>query len=290
MREINPLELATNSQKSRLYFQQGRWSGKRKCPRCNYRYINHLSSCEKRRRRYSCKRCRYVFSDFTCTYLARLKISFDIISHLLYLFVLGVPAYRIRWYVSINLATIERTFRIFRQAIYDSLILEIQNLKLSGEIEIDEALFGGHHKGGKRGWGSIEHKNLVFGIYKRNGIVITFPVSDRKHETLIPLIQQHTRKGSLYYTDDHTAYATLSLIGKHNSISHGNKEYVREDTHINGIEGFWSYAKTWLYIYRGVPRQYFHLYLKEIEFRFNNRHMDLYPIMSKMLVKTVSNL
>jgi hypothetical protein len=37
---------------------------------------------------------------------------------LLYLFVLNVPAYRIRWYVSINLATIERTFRIFRQAIY----------------------------------------------------------------------------------------------------------------------------------------------------------------------------
>ena len=42
--------------------------------------------------------------------------------------------------------------------------------------------------------------------------------------------------------------------------------------------------------YRGVPRQYFHLYLKEIEFGFNNRHMDLYPIMSKMLVKTISDL
>jgi transposase len=55
----------------------------------------------------------------------------------------------------------------------------------------------------------------------------------------------------------------LSLIGKHNYIYHGNKEYVREDTHINRIEGFWSYAKNWLYIYRGVPREYFHLYLFE---------------------------
>jgi transposase len=80
------------------------------------------------------------------------------------------------------------------------------------------------------------------------------------------------------------------LIGKHNSIYHGNKEYVREDTHINGIEGFWSYAKTWLYNYRGVPREYFHLYLKEVEFRFNNRNNNLYPIISKMLVKTVSDL
>ena len=46
------------------------------------------------------------------------------------------------------------------------------------------------------------------------------------------------------------------LIGKHQIIAHGmEEEYVREDTitHINGIEGFWSYAKTWLYHYRGVP-------------------------------------
>lgn len=27
--------------------------------------------------------------------------------------------------------------------------------------------------------------------------------------------------------------------------------------HVNGIEGFWSYAKNWLYPYRGVPSQYF---------------------------------
>lgn len=61
------------------------------------------------------------------------------------------------------------------------------------------------------------------------------------------------------------------LRGKHKTIAHGIEEYAREDnTHINGIEGFWSYAKTWLYHYRGVPKNYFHLYLKEVEFRFNN--------------------
>jgi transposase len=61
--------------------------------------------------------------------------------------------------------------------------------KLSGGIEIDEALFGGHRKVSKRGWGA-EGKTLVFGIYQRNGkAVITFAASDRKqHDTLIPLI------------------------------------------------------------------------------------------------------
>jgi transposase-like protein len=70
------------------------------------------------------------------------------------------------------------------------------------------------------------------------------------HDTLIPLIKLHTKKGSLYYTDDHTAYASLDLIGKHQIIAHRMGEYVREDnSHINGIEGFCSYARTWLYHY-----------------------------------------
>lgn len=52
---------------------------------------------------------------------------------------------------------------------------------------------------------------------------------------------------------------------------------------INGIEGFWSYAKTWLYHYRGIPKKYFALYLKEIEWRFNNRVKNLLPILLKLI-------
>lgn len=37
----------------------------------------------------------------------------------------------------------------------------------------------------------------------------------------------------------------LNMIGKqHQIVAHGREEYVREDSHINGLEGFWSYAKT----------------------------------------------
>ena len=62
-----------------------------------------------------------------------------------------------------------------------------------------------------------------------------------------------------------------------------------DDAHINGMDGFWSYAKVWLYNYRVVPKQYFHLYLKEIEFRFNNRDKELFPILVDLLVKHSSN-
>jgi transposase-like protein len=41
--------------------------------------------------------------------------------------------------------------------------------------------------------------------------------------------------------------------------------------HINGIENFWNQAKRHLRHYNGIPRQHFHLYPMECEWRFNYR-------------------
>ena len=41
--------------------------------------------------------------------------------------------------------------------------------------------------------------------------------------------------------------------------------------HINGIENFWNQAKRHLRSYNGVPRQHFHLFIKECEWRFKYR-------------------
>ena len=275
MPETDPFKLANDVSKSRVHFRHARWQGKRTCPKCGCRHLTKDGN------RHRCRRCRYKFGEFTGTYLARIRVGPDKVVQLVYLFSLGVPAYRTRFSTGMNLSTVQHAFRVFRESIYDS---SIARQRLSGRIEMDEAMFGGHRKG-KRGWGA-EGKTMVFGICKRNGHVMTFPVPDRRHKTLADLIKRHTRRGSLYYTDDYTAYAALETRGGHKIVSHGADEYVRDDAHINGIEGFWSYAKTWMYHYRGVPRQYFHVYLKEIEFRFNHRNEDLFPLLLKLLVKT----
>ena len=54
---------------------------------------------------------------------------------------------------------------------------------LSGEVELDEAYFGGHRKG-KRGRGAAG-KVPVFGILERNGQVKVEVVKNVKAETLI---------------------------------------------------------------------------------------------------------
>jgi hypothetical protein len=67
-----------------------------------------------------------VQMEFTGTYLGEFNFSLDTLVYLIYLFALGVPVYRIRFYVPLSLTTIEKTFRVFRQTIYDELLLKLR--------------------------------------------------------------------------------------------------------------------------------------------------------------------
>ena len=256
MQYPRPLALSNSCTKSEAYFRALRWKGKRYCPSCGYKRKIYILSDG----RFNCPRCSLRFREFSGTYLDHLRIPFNELSHILYLFVLGVPSYRCRGYLSVSLKTAQRIYTMFRHAIYDHSLVQLQEMILSGEIEMDETLYGGHRKG-KRGWGAAG-KHMVFGMYQRNGHVMTFPVPDRKIDTLILLVFQHSKTGSLYYSDDWHAP-------------------------IRGIEGFWSFSKNWLYQYRGIPTHHFHLYLKETEFRFNNRERDLFQLISHLLTNNL---
>ncbi len=71
----------------------------------------------------------------------------------------------------------------------------------------------------------------------------------------------------------------ILVIKKHFRVHHGKDEFVRGNSHINGIESFWSYAKTRLVKFRGMDKSKFELHLKECEFRFNHREQNLYKIL-----------
>lgn len=197
-------------------------------------------------------------------------------------FSLGVPAYRLRFKTPYSLPTIERFFRLIRYAIYQSALTETE--PLAGAIEMDETMFGGRRLG-KRGWGAAG-KIIVFGIYQRNGYVRVFPIPNRKHRTLVPLIANHTKPGGLFYTDDYHAYTFLSIRGNH-VVVEKEKGKPQGRNHLNSLEGFWSFAKHYLYHYRGVPKAYFHLYLKEVELRFNYRNENLLPIIRGLMNQSV---
>lgn len=58
--------------------------------------------------------------------------------------------------------------------------------------------------------------------------------------------------------------------------------YKRGKATINGIEGFWGYAKERLLKHHGVSLENFLSHLKEKEFRFNYRHLSGEKFVNKM--------
>lgn len=283
METIKPITIINSVRKSHIFFKHLRWYTGKHCPRCGNDILWKMKDS-----RYKCRKCSYKFGDFIGIYLGKLNIPpINEVCHILYLFVLGVPANRIKEYAEISLKTIQRIFPTIRQAIYDQALFELKESDISGEVEMDETMFGGKHTG-RRGWGA-SGKQLIFGLYQRSGKVFTFPISSINRATLLPIVQHYTRPGSLYYTDDWHAYSSLSIRGNH-VVIRKEKGKPKGRNHLNGIEGFWSFAKNWLYQYRGVPKHHLHLYSKEIEYRFNHRDENLFLLFSKLIVNLVPNV
>ena len=131
------------------------------------------------------------------------------------------------------------------------------------EVEVDESYFGARRVRGKRGRGA-SGKTIVFGIFKRNGCVYTEIVPDCKTATLQAIIRGRVTAEAVIHSDGWRGYDGLVDVGysKHFRVNHGSNEFVRGNSHVNGIEGFWSFAKRRLQKFNGVSSETFNLHLK----------------------------
>lgn len=217
-----------------------------------------------------CPRCRHKWS------YERRRVRWE----LLKAFRLNATAHHAARVVRCHYSTAYNAYHRLRTALAEMSAEEKR--PLLGELELDESYFGGRRKG-KRGRGAAG-KVAVFGILERAGRVYTVAVPDCKKETLMAKIEASTVKGSVYYTDEFTSYNDLARLGKHVPIDHG-EVFADGEAHINGIEGFWSYAKRPHRLCHGVDRESFPLYLAEYEFRYNHRDDHLLTILFNRLYK-----
>jgi len=231
----------------------------RKCWFCSSYGLSRLAD-----KRVWCSRCRTKYS------LQKLKRDLRV----LYYFYLEVSARKCAKELSLSYNTVAARYALFREAIIRHLDAEF--CKLRGRIEADESYFGGKRKG-NRGRGAF-NKQAVFGVLERDGRVYTAVVPDVSAKTLFEHIKSKTRKGSVFYTDDFKSYKDLKQYGKHSRVKH-SKTFGRGHNHINGIEGFWSFAKERFHKYHGISRGNYLPYIKEMEFRFNHRNEQLFPLL-----------
>lgn len=255
-----------------------RKNGRRFCPRCGQLKLYKLSSGK-----YRCSRCKYSFHDFSGRWINHGRLNCVQWLSLIKLFELELSVRKMAEQMNLAYNTVYRAVRTIRYSILAHA--SDANDLMVGEIELDESYFGGRRKG-TRGRGAAG-KVPVFGILERNGKVLVTVVPNVTAETLIGLTVKTVRRGSIVYTDKFRSYDSLMFCGyRHLKIDHG-KRFTSGKVYINGLEGFWSWAKERLIKHHGVSKENFPLYLKELEFRYNHRHTDIFEFVSDYLCDLV---
>lgn len=216
-------------------------------------------------------------------YVIRARISERVFRRFLRHVAADLTAVQIAQLTGLNRNSVNRLLACLRERMAEACELE---RPLRGTIEVDESYFGPRRVKGKAGRGA-GRKTPVFGIYKRGDKVYTEVVPDCSKTVLLQAIRGKVDLDSVIHSDGWPGYNGLVDMGykKHLRVDHGANEFSsrrERDNHINGIEGFWGYAKTRLARFRGMHPDSFLFHLKECEFRFNHRHENLYHVLLKL--------
>ena len=211
----------------------------------------------------------------------RSRISRKKFRQILRYFSLDLTASQVTVLTGLNRNTVNRYLTLIRRSI--ALYCESKP-PFAGEIELDESYFGAKRIRGRLGRGAYG-KTIVFGIYKRNGYVYTEIVPNCSRATLYAILKGKVDALSTIHTDGFRTYDGIVDLGyqKHYRVNHSTDEFAVGSNHINGIEGFWGFAKVRLVKFRGMRNFTFYLHLKECDFRFNYRKENLYSILLKII-------
>ena len=267
-----------------------RWAGHAAhlCPSCGATHPYPLAEGRWRCRR---RRCAYTFGVRTGTWAGLSRVSDATWLWLVKLFELELTARQAAVQTGVSYPTAHKAFLLLRRAI----LAEAAPTLFRHAVEADESYFGPRRPKRSRGdpknlGRSAPHKTPVFGILERHGQVQVSVVPNCGAAILRDQTLRWVKRGTLVYTDKWDGYDTLAFCGyRHLRLDHA-RHFARGKVHINGLEGFWSYAKTKFIKHHGVSPEKFPLYLYEWQFRYNHRNEDLFDLFLTKSLHLLPNL
>lgn len=287
---IRDLPLACADEKAAVEFMEAqRWGDHPACPRCGDLAVYQMKDSKTGERQANFRwRCHGCKEQFTVRIGTVFEDSRAPLRHWCFVFwraatsKKGVSALEIHRQTGLSYKTCLFMLHRVRTAM-DSQDIE----PLSGTVEVDETFVGGkprrsnNHKkfsGTERSEHqkqAMKRKQPVLGILQRNGKIRPMVIADVTANTLKANITKHVHPSATVMTDDWAGYRFLGREGwKHDSVNHSRYEYARGDVTTNRIEGFFSILKRGLNgIYHSVSKKHLHRYLKEFEFRYNNKEL-----------------
>lgn len=243
---------------------------------------------KERRSRLQCSDCKKSFSVTVGTIFHHTHLDlrnwFYIISMMLNA-KKGISAYQVARELELNRPTVWAIMHRVRKALATE-----QGELLRGIFEMDETYLKNNknesdddnHKGGH----SNKTHTPIIAFKKKDGDIKAFVASDTTSATLSEIIINNIEAGSELHTDEYNAYKFTRKFWKHKSVNHSVEYVSAEGIHTNSVEGFWSLLKRGIKgNFHFVTKKYLENYVREFEFRYNNRENDLVfgNVLSRML-------
>ncbi len=227
------------------------------------------------RKQFQCSKCRFQIAPAAGTVFHKSSTPLTLWFHAIFIFSnakSGISAKEMERQLNVTYKTAWRILSLIRKCIPQP------KTPLSGDVEADEAFFGGRGYGGKYNVNNrkvMEEKVKVLGAVERGGGVRAQAVQTISGSTSQRFIEGNVAKGSRLFTDGSNRFARTDAEYPRQTVDHGKKEYVRGEAHVNAIEGFWSHVKRSLTgTHKGVSKKHFQSYLDGFTFHYNNRRND----------------
>ncbi|XP_071965519.1 uncharacterized protein [Antedon mediterranea] len=220
-----------------------------------------------------CHRCRRTIAMRTGTFLAGQKIAMDDWLNLVYYWATETSVKHAIVHTGLKPKVVIQQYRFLRDICSQKLLQTPTLLGGPGVVvQIDESCFSHSRKNGRGR--APEREMWVFGLVdtttKPARGYLQF-VEDRSAATLLPIIEDKTRPGTIIHSDMWAAYrqvVAIPGIAEHRTVNH-SRHFVNpiDGTHTQNVESYWNKAKSKLKAMKGVKREWLSEYLDEFMWR-----------------------
>lgn len=239
------------------------------CPRCGAETKFYRV---KKRKCYACAHCAYQLHPLANTIFRKSETSLWNWFYAIYLVSQaknGISAKELERHLGVTYKTAWRMLQQIRK------LMEQDDEKLSGTVEVDETYYGG--KTVQKD--SYRNKTPIVGVAEKRGKLKATVVDGASAYTVLPYIRANVDPSVIVHTDQSRIYARLKREYAHEVVDHG-QYYAIDGIHTNNLEGFWSQLKRSIAgTYHWVSPKYLDKYVDEFVFRFNHRYEPVCPLL-----------
>lgn len=264
-----------NEEVSEAWFVEKRWGGQIRCGHCNSENI--LVRKNRKPMPFYCRACKSYFSVRTGTLMQHSKIPLSKWAIAFHIFISrpkGVSSVQLAKDLGISQKHAWHMGHRIREC-WNQGVEEF-----AGPVEVDEAYIGGKERNKHKWKRRADHiggkgKMAVEGVLDREtGCVQAAPIPDTKHSTLQGFVHDRTTPEAVVYSDGARAYDGLDRA--HESVNHGDEEYVRGKASVNGMESHWALFKRSFHgTHHTMSEKHLHRYVNEFNGRSANRRRKI---------------